>query len=148
MRTTQDYDVGRRDYAAGSLAYEAEKKGAGWVAFAAILLGLSGLWNFFDGIAAISGAHVYVANANYVFSDLNTWGWIVLCLGALQGFAALSLLTGSEFGRWIGIVSASLNAIGQLMFAPAYPLWSFAMFSVDILIIYGLAVYGGARLRD
>ena len=148
MRTTQDYDVGRRDYAAGAMAYEAERKGAGWVAFAAILLGLSGLWNFFDGIAAISGAHVYVAHANYVFSDLNTWGWIVLCLGALQGFAALTLLAGSELARWIGIASAGLNAIGQLMFAPAYPLWSLAMFAIDILIIYGLAVYGGARLRD
>src|SRR5438552_4928497 len=124
VRTTQDYDAGRRDYAAGAAAYERDTKGAGWVVFAAILLGLSGLWNFFDGIAAISGAHVYVTNANYVFSDLNTWGWIVLCLGVLQGFAALTLLAGSEFARWIGIVSAGLNAIGQLMFAPAYPLWS------------------------
>jgi len=114
MRTTQDYDVRRRDYDAGAMAYEADRKGAGWVVFAAILLGLSGLWNFFDGIAAISGAHVYVTNANYVFSDLNTWGWIVLCLGVLQGFAALTLLAGSEFARWIGIVSAGLNAIGQL----------------------------------
>jgi hypothetical protein len=90
---------------------------------------------------------VYTANAHYVFSDLNTWGWIVLCLGALQGFAALALLSGSELARWIGIASAGLNAIGQLMFAPAYPLWSIAMFSIDILIIYSLAVYGGSRLR-
>jgi hypothetical protein len=33
------------------------------------------------------------------------------------------------------------------MFLPAYPLWALAMFSVDMLIIYGLAVYGGKRLR-
>jgi hypothetical protein len=143
MRTTQDYPVGR-EYAGG---VEGDVAGGGWIVFAAVLLGLTALWNVFDGIAAISSAHVYISNANYVFSDLNTWGWIVLVLGVIQGFAALAVLTGSEWARWFGIVSAGVNALGQLAFVPAYPWWSLAMFAVDILIIYGLAVYGGARLR-
>ena len=143
MRTTQDYEAGRY----GS-ALPGEPAGVGWVVFAAVMLGLVSLWNIFDGIAAISSAHVYVQNANYVFSDLNTWGWIVLCLGVLQGVAALLLLTGSEFGRWFGVASAGLNALGQLMFLPAYPWWALAMFSVDLLIIYALTVYGGSRLRQ
>jgi len=42
---------------------------------------------------------------------------------------------------------AGLNAIGQLLFVPVYPWWAIAMFTLDILIIYGLAVYAGARLR-
>jgi hypothetical protein len=140
----QDYEA-PRDYGSGIAA--GDRPGIGWVTFAAVMLGLSGLWNFIEGIAAISNAHVYVANANYVFSDLNTWGWIVLVLGALQGFAAFAVLTGSEIGRWFGVAVAGVNAIGQLMFLPAYPLWALAMFSVDMLIIYGLAVYGGKRLR-
>ena len=146
MRTTQDYDVGSPGYAAGA-PYDSDGSGVGWVVFAASMLGLSALWNFFDGIAAISGAHVFVGNANYVFSDLNTWGWIVLVLGVVQLAAAFWLLSGSEFARWFGVASASVNAIAQLAFAPAYPWWSIAMFSVDILIIYGLVAYGGARLR-
>jgi hypothetical protein len=144
MRTTQDYDVGR-DYVA---PLEEEVSGTGWVSFAAIMLGITALWNFFDGIAAISSAHVFVGNANYVFSDLNTWGWIVLFLGIIQGIAAAGLLTGSEFARWFGVTTAGLNALGQLAFAPAYPWWSLAMFALDILIIYALVVYGGARLRQ
>ena len=145
MRTTQDYDAGQ-DYAA--LPGDADPAGAGWVLFAAIMLGLLGIWNFFEGIAAISSAHVYVANANYVFSDLNTWGWIVLILGILQGIAGMSLMTGSELARWFGIAVAGINAIGQLAFIPAYPVWGLLMFSVDVLIIYGLAAYGGSRLRQ
>jgi hypothetical protein len=145
MRTTQDYDVGARDYSA--MGGEPAPSGAGWVTFAAVLLGLTGLWNIFDGIAAISSAHVLVGNANYVFSDLHTWGWIVLILGIIQGLAALSLFSGSEWARWFGIASASVNAIGQLAFVPAYPVWGLAMFAVDILIIYALAVHAGARLR-
>jgi hypothetical protein len=30
---------------------------------------------------------------------------------------------------------------------PAYPFLALALFSVDILVIYGLAVYGGHKLR-
>ena len=147
MRTTQDYDVAT-GYGATAGPLDPEARGTGWVLFAAVLLGFAGLWNFFDGIAAISSAHVFVANANYVFSDLSTWGWIVLALGVLQGIAAMVLLSGSEWGRWFGIASAGLNAFGQLAFVPAYPWWALSMFAVDMLIIYGLAVYGGSRLRQ
>ena len=145
MRTTQDYEV-PRDYP-GSVSVEGEPTGVGWVVFATAMLGFTAIWNLFDGIAAISSAHVFTANANYVFSDLNTWGWIVLILGVVQGLAAAWMLSGSEFARWFGIASASVNALGQLAFAPAYPWWSISMFAIDILIIYALAVYGGARLR-
>jgi len=146
MRTTQDYDVRTRDYGADMPGYPAPA-GAGWVTFAGVMLGLTGLWNLFDGIAAISSAHVLLSNANFVFSDLSTWGWIVLILGIIQMFAALALFRGSEFARWFGIASASVNALGQLAFVPAYPVWGLAMFAVDILIIYALAVYAGSRLR-
>src|SRR5690242_12609983 len=119
MRTAQDYDLTNYPPAgAGAPA------GVGWVVFAAVMLGLAATWNFFDGIMAISSAHVFVADARYVFSDLNTWGWIVLVLGIVEGIAAFLLLTGSEFARWFGIAAASVNAIGQLAFVPAYPVWA------------------------
>ena len=38
---------------------------------------------------------------------------------------------------------AGLSSIAALMSLPAYPFWSLAIFAVDILIIYGLATYGG-----
>jgi hypothetical protein len=142
MRAAPDYDAPRiYDMDDGSA------QGIGWVTFAAILLAFAGIWNCIAGIAAISSAHVYTANANFVFSNLNTWGWIVLILAIVQIIAALALIAGSEFARWFGIVVAGLNAIGQLMFVPAYPWWAIAMFTLDILIIYALAVYGGHRLR-
>jgi hypothetical protein len=121
--------------------------GSGWLTFAATLLGLAGTFNIIEGIVGLSKSKFFTANATYVFSDLRTWSWILLILGILQLVAAFTLFGGSELARWFGIGTASLNAIGQLMAAPAYPLWSLTMFSIDIVIIYALAVYAGHRLR-
>jgi hypothetical protein len=123
-------------------------QGMGWIAFAGILLGLAGIWNLIDGILAISRSKVYGVNTTYVFSDLRTWGWIVLALGTLQLLAAFAIFTGSEFARWFGITAAGINAIGQLGFVPVYPFWALMMFAADILVIYALAVYGGKKLRE
>jgi hypothetical protein len=126
----------------------AEPEGAGWVVFASVLLFIAGIWNFIDGILAIGSSHVYVGDAHYVFSDLKTWGWIVMLLGITQLAAGSAVVSGSNWARWFGIAVAGVNSIGQLMFLPAYPFWALAMFTVDMLIIYGLAVYGGPRLRE
>src|SRR5262249_23292059 len=92
VRTTQDYGPSESYGMPPGDSYADSPAGQGWVLFAAIMLGILGIWNFFEGIAAISNAHVFVANAHYVFSDLNTWGWIITILGVFQLVAAMSLL--------------------------------------------------------
>ena len=132
---------------ADASAYEGIR-GGGWIVFAASMLGLAGAWNSIQGILAIADSRVYVGEQTFVFSDLKTWGWIVLILGVLQLFASFGVVGGSEAATWFGIGVAGLNAIGQLMWLPAYPFWALTMFAVDILIIYALAVYGGSRLKE
>ena len=122
--------------------------GTGWLAFAGMMLGLAGTFNFIDGILALANSKVFTANAVYVFGDLRTWGWIVLVLGVLQVVASVAIFAGSELARWFGITVAGLSAIGQLLFIQPYPVWSIALFAMDIVIIYALAVYGGSKLRQ
>jgi|HigsolmetaAR201D_1030396.scaffolds.fasta_scaffold03771_9 hypothetical protein len=110
----------------------------GWMLFAGVMLMIVGILNFVYGIAAVDSASFYIDDARYVFSDLNTWGWIILIIGALQITGGASLLAGGEWGRWIGILTAGANAIAQLLFLPSFPLLSLALFSIDILILYGL----------
>jgi hypothetical protein len=142
--TTQD--LRGQDYRAAS-PYEGEAAGSGWITFAAVMLGLAGTWNLLQGILAIGSSRVYAADTVFVFSDLNTWGWIVMILGLIQLVATYAVVGGSEFGRWLGIGVACVNSIGQLYFLPANPFWALTMFAVDMLIIYALAVYGGKRMR-
>ncbi|HEX6461392.1 MAG TPA: hypothetical protein VF032_20915 [Thermoleophilaceae bacterium] len=118
-------------------------KGGGWVLFAGIMIAMLGVLNVIYGIAAIGNAHFFVHGTNYVFGSLNTWGWVTLFIGIFQLFVAYSIWSGGAFGRWAGIAIASLNAITALLSIPAYPFWSLAIFAVDVLIVYGLAAYGG-----
>jgi hypothetical protein len=121
------------------------EKGTGWLSFAAIMLGLAGMFGLIDGIVAVSKSSFYVANAHYVFSDLNTWGWILIVVGAITLCAAFAIPTGSQLARWTGITVAGLQALAQLLMIQAYPFWSLCVFAIDLLVIYGLAVYGGRR---
>jgi hypothetical protein len=122
-------------------------RGAGWLTFAGIMIVIAGVLNVIWGIAAIDKSSFFVEDERYIISDLNTWGWIILIIGAIQIFAAFSIWSGGQFGRWIGIISASLSAIGALLSIPGYPFWSLAIFGIDLLIIYGLTAYGGQRSR-
>ena len=116
--------------------------GGGWLTFAGILLMIVGIMNFIGGIAAIDDANFFVGNAKFQFGDLNTWGWVILILGAVQVLTALGLFARNGLARGVGVVFASLAAMASLFMIPAYPLWALALFTMDILIIYGLVAYG------
>ena len=115
--------------------------GGSAVILAGAFLMLGGVLNIIYGIAAISNSSFFTHNTHYVFSNLKTWGWVVLIIGILELFAATSLLAGKAFGRWFGIAVGSLNAISALLSIPAYPLWSLAIFALSLWIVYGLSVY-------
>ena len=120
-------------------------EGSGWVVFAGIVIALLGVLNIIWGIAAIDKARFFIEDARFIISGLSTWGWIVLALGVVQIVAARSIWVGGTFGRWFGIAVAACNAIGALLTSPAYPTWAIATFALAVLVIYGLAAYGGDR---
>jgi hypothetical protein len=122
--------------------------GTGWRLFAAIMLGCAAALNLIDGVVALSKSAFFVGDAEYVFSDLRTWGWILLGFGVVQALAALALMNRNQLARWFAIAVAAVNAVVQLTWIQAYPFWSLTIFALDILVIYGLAVYGGRHDPD
>jgi hypothetical protein len=115
------------------------------VVFAAVLLGLLGLFNIIDGIAAIARSSVFIGNARYVFGDLRTWGWVTLVLSVLQLLAAAGILAGNQLARWFGAAVLGLNAIDQMFFIPAYPFWSLTIIALDVVALWGLCAYGSRQ---
>ena len=122
-------------------------RGTGRAAFVAILLLIAGVLNFIYGIGAVADANFYAGeNALRDMASLHTWGWITVILGVIELFAGFSLLGGGTFGRVIGIVAASLGAIGSLLaVGGAFPFWSLGIFALCVICIHGLVVLRRAR---
>ena len=66
-----------------------------------------------------------------------------MIVGIAQLFAAFSIWSGNTYGRVIGVATASVNALVLLFTVNAFPFAAFMLFIADILVIYGLVVYGG-----
>jgi hypothetical protein len=128
--------------AAGYESYEDDDRGYGWVSFAGVLLLLVGTLNLIEGIAAIGNARFFVNGQHYIIGDLKTWGWFVLCLGVLQLAVGLGVFVKNQLARWAGVVVLAGNAVVQMLMIPAYPFWSLAVFTLDVMAIYGLVAYG------
>jgi uncharacterized membrane protein (DUF2068 family) len=120
-------------------AYEIE--GQGWVLFSGIMILILGIMNTVYGIAAIDKSTFFIQDAKFVFAELHHWGWALLVVGVVQLVAAFGIFSRRGWARWIGIISASCNAVIQLFFIAAFPLASLALFAIDVLVIYGLASY-------
>lgn len=112
----------------------------GWITFAGLLIVLAGVFNFVDGIVALQDAHWL--HDNLVFGNLEAWGWTILVLGVVQFLVGCAILGRQTWAAYVGIVLAVLNGIAQLLYLPAYPLWSVIVIAIDVFVIYGLAVYG------
>ena len=118
-------------------------RGAGRATFAAVLLLIVGTLNIVYGIGALDSANIFTNDTRYIFTNLNTMGWVLIVLGVIQLTGGFSLLSGNTYGRVIGIVGASLGAIGALFsIGGNNPWWSLAVFALCIYIIQGIAVLG------
>ena len=118
-------------------------RGAGRAAFAAVLLLIAGTINIVYGIGALDNANIYANDTRYIFTNLNTMGWVLIVLGILQLTGGFSLMAGNTYGRILGIVGAGLGAIGALFsIGGNNPWWSLAVFALCIYIIQGIAVLG------
>ncbi len=118
-------------------------RGAGRATFAAVLLLIAGTLNIIYGIGALDGANIFANETRYIFTNLNTLGWVLIVLGVIQLTGGFSLLAGNTYGRVIGLVGASLGAIGALLsIGGDDPWWSLAIFALCVYIIQGILVLG------
>ena len=109
---------------------------------------LLGVFQAIEGLAAIIDDQYFVVVRGYAFDlDTTTWGWIHLILGLLVAFAGWGLLTGRTWARVVAITAAVLSAIANFFWLPYYPFWALTIITLDIFVIWAVAVHGG-ELRN
>ena len=118
-------------------------RGAGRVVFAAILLLIAGTLNIIYGIGSLDDANIFVNDTRFIFTNLNTLGWVLIVLGLIQLTGGFSLMSGHAYGRVIAIIAGSLGAIGALLsIGGSYPWWSLGIFVLCVWVVHGIFVYG------
>ena len=121
-------------------------RGAGRALLAATLLLIAGTLNVIYGIGALDDANIFVNDKRYIFTNLNTMGWVLIVIGAIQLAGGFSLMAGNTFGRIIGILGGSLGAIAALLsIGGNNPWWSLGIFFLCVYIVHGIFIYGSGE---
>ena len=111
----------------------------GFTIVAAVLMMLSGVWNFLEGLAAIIRGSYFVVLPNYAYDlSVRGWGWFHLILGAVVAIAGVALLTDKLWARIAGVALASISAIVNFLYIPYLPVWSIVLIAFDAVIIWAL----------
>ena len=72
-------------------------------------------------------------------SNLDTWGWIYLIVGAVVVLAGILVFFRIAFGMWVGIIAALVQAFFAFfwIFSPYWP-GALVIIALDLLVIYAL----------
>lgn len=121
---------------------------SGWIGFAAIILIITGFFTAIEGIVALFRNQYYiVSGSGLLVFDMTAWGWIHLVVGVCAVLAGLSLFTGAAWARVVAVLLVSFNAVSQLAFMAAHPIWTTIVIALDVLVIWAVVVHGGI-VRD
>ena len=121
----------------------------GWVYFAAFMVLIAGIFQLVSGFAALLSPDFYrMQNGSLVVFDLTTWGWVHMLLGIALLCVGTALFSGKAWARVVAVILAMLNLIAQFAFLSEYPLWSFIIIAVDVLVIYALTVHGSELIEE
>ena len=129
------------------MASESYERGEGWLFFAFVILVIVGFFNVVLGLTMIAGDNIYVTardSGTVVIGNVNGWGWVIGILGVFEVLAGFGVLARSQLSRWFAIFMATVAALVHLpvIFGP-HPIYSFLVVLMSVLVIYGLAQYGG-----
>jgi hypothetical protein len=128
-------------------SYEETREASPWamglVLFAGTMMIMIGIFQIFNGLAAIIEDDFYVLGIAYAYEvDVTVWGWIHLILGVVVAIAGWAVMSGQPWARVVGITLATLSSIANFLFIPYYPVWSLLIIAIDVFVIWALSVYG------
>ena len=115
----------------------------GWVVFAGTMAVIVGIFTAIQGLVALfDDQYFVVAKGELLLLDFTAWGWIHLLVGLILVLVGFGIIRGAPWGLVAGVVLAGVNAILQLGFLAAYPVWSILIIALDVVVIYALIVHG------
>jgi hypothetical protein len=116
----------------------------GWIAFAGVIMIMSGVFQAVDGIVGILDDNFYAVGQHYAYELSTTgWGWINLIIGVVVVLAGIGLFSGIMAARAIAVTLALLSAIANFLWLPYYPVWSIIVIALNVTVIWAVTAHGG-----
>jgi hypothetical protein len=122
---------------------------AGWVAFASIMLMLTGAINGVQGFVALFQDDYFLVRTGdeLLITDFTGWGIIMLVWATLLVIAGWSLFAGRSWARWFAVFAACLSILVQIAFLNSFPIWSAMIIALDVLVIFALSAHWDEAIR-
>ena len=112
----------------------------GFSAFAGAIMIMIGIFQFFEGLAAVANDSFFVVGNNYTYNlDTTAWGWIHMIIGVIVFAAGLGIFSGATWARVVGITVAVISAIANFFYIPYYPVWAVLLIALCVIVIWALA---------
>ena len=102
---------------------------SGWAAFAGVIMVVVGSLDAPGARRDPQRRHRGRWRPGAILADITTWGWVHLILGSVIALTGVGLLVGNEAARWFGVFFVAVNAVLQIVWFPAAPLWAFLLSS-------------------
>ncbi len=118
----------------------ARTKGETWITFAGTIMILGGVFGVLNGITALSIDNERIAGL--ISENIHAWGTTYTIYGIVLVAAGIAVFARRPWAVWTGIVVALIGAALNMLWVFDYPIIALIMVSLDVLVVYGLVVYG------
>jgi hypothetical protein len=115
----------------------------GWVAFAGVIMIMTGVFQAVDGVVGILDDNFYVSQHYTYELSTTAWGWINLIVGIVVVLAGIGLFSGNMAARIVAVALAVLSAVANFLWLPYYPVWSIIVIALNVTVIWAIMAHGG-----
>jgi multisubunit Na+/H+ antiporter MnhG subunit len=114
----------------------------GWISFAGFMMILGGSFAILAGLGLLIHPDTYPLKDSVFQASATTWGWWKLIIGTIVLLSGFGVFTGNMLARTVGVIAATLSAIGAFVFMPLYPLWAICLIAIDVSVIWAVTAHG------
>jgi hypothetical protein len=114
-----------------------------WVAFAAILMMLGGVFSVIAGLAAAFDDEYFAtgtANGEIYLLSTTALGIFWIVIGVIKAWAGFALIQGREWARMVTILICAFHATTNLLTVTSQPFLSLLFIAFNLIVIYAVTV--------
>ena len=118
-----------------------ERRGRGWVTFAALMLIIAGAIDILNGWWALDAQDTAI-DAVFWNDNIEAWGWFYIILGAFLLVTGIAVLQRAPWAMMVGIIAGCIGAILNIFWLFQYPIASLILIILNIMVVHALTTYG------